>query len=267
MKIAARMCCLLFLGVFSLSVVAQQPSKGQRPTFDVISVKLDKSAEGMWWQGGMAGFTTKHVDFANLLRNAFQLKLEEQMVGLPSWEGTQKFEITAKMEEPTIALLKSLKEEEAQERYMQMMQNLLIDRFHLKYHYEKRSLPVYNLLVAKSGLKIKTTASKPEERGMSMGANQLDGKGMTLDSLGYSLSGLLNGYVNNMTGLTGSYDISLRWTSDEGAAKDTASAPLPMNTAPSIFVALQEQAGLKLEASKGMVDVVVIDHVELPTEN
>jgi uncharacterized protein (TIGR03435 family) len=135
------------------------------------------------------------------------------------------------------------------------MRQILDERFALKFHIEKRELPVYNLVVAKQGLKLKESA--PDEAGMSsMGKGKLTAHRGKIASLAFSLSGTVDRIVLDKTGLTALYDIDLSWSSDDD-----------QDGGPSIFAALEEQLGLKLEPAKALMDVVVIDHLERPSEN
>jgi len=178
-----------------------------------------------------------------------------------------------------------------------MLQVLLEDRFKLTLHRENRQLPVYELTIGKGGAKLQSSkegsctpysvdspppastpgAPRPNFCGFHMtpdyGLNRtLDGKGITMAALAANLSrtyvSLLGRNVIDRTGLTGGYDVHLKW------AMDSLSAPAGLNTAPpsdvtgpSIFTALQEQLGLKLESAKGPVEVLVIDHIERPSVN
>jgi uncharacterized protein (TIGR03435 family) len=144
------------------------------------------------------------------------------------------------------------------------MQDLLADRFQLKFHKVTRELPVYNLVIAKGGLKIETTP-EAKSNGYSMGSGKLSGNGIELDNLAFSLSGEVGRMIVNQTGLSGRYNIDLKWQPDSMATGSNSSGADP--PLPDLFTALQEQAGLKLEPAKGPVDVYVIDHIEKPSEN
>jgi uncharacterized protein (TIGR03435 family) len=173
-----------------------------------------------------------------------------------------------------------------------MLQSLLEDRFQLKIHHEAREGPVYELAIAKGGHRLKTASGcvpfdpnhLPRQRVpgetqvnycglMSRGGDDsrrtVDGRGVditpTIGLLTPSLTGLLSEVLNrtviNKTGLTGAFDFHLEWT------PEVMSRVQPDNEGPSIFTAVQEQLGLKLEAAKGPVDFLVIDHAERPSDN
>jgi uncharacterized protein (TIGR03435 family) len=172
-----------------------------------------------------------------------------------------------------------------------MLQPLLADRFQLKVHTEVRDLPVLTLVIAKGGPKLHE--AKPGDtypnglkdfngQGggpgmMLMRPGQLTGQGLPLSSLARVLTQQLGSTVQDKTGLTGKYDLTLQWTPDRnGSAMPGAPEPGLQGpgsggstdaSGPSIFSAIQEQLGLKLESQKGPVEVLVIDHVETPSEN
>jgi uncharacterized protein (TIGR03435 family) len=174
-----------------------------------------------------------------------------------------------------------------------MVQSLIEDRFQLKMHREIKELPVYELLVAKSGLKMKLSADQspealqesgskppplpqrggPAPRGvLRMGRGSLETNGAPVSNFILGLSQQLGRPVIDKTGITGFYDIKLQWTPELGQGQvapggSEPAPPPPDISGPSIFTAIQEQLGLRLESSKGPVEVLVIDSVQKPTEN
>jgi uncharacterized protein (TIGR03435 family) len=156
-----------------------------------------------------------------------------------------------------------------------MFREILVERFGLKVHHETRTLPVYALVVAKGGPKM--TASKPQPNdpdGMPGNPGVLNtslgretGRGALIEFLAEDLSDALGRKVVDKTGLTGRYDFTLTWAPDDDAAAMGSSASSGAPQGPSLFTAVQEQLGLKLEPVKAPVDVVVIDHLEKPSEN
>jgi uncharacterized protein (TIGR03435 family) len=169
-----------------------------------------------------------------------------------------------------------------------MVQSLLADRFSLRLSHKTEILPIYALVIAKTGAKLQE--SKPsenyssgakrhvgEEGEFSMSQGQLTAQGFSIEGLVWLLSRSLGRPVLDQTGLRGNYDFTLQWTPDEGhgsmanvqtdGGPGTVAPPLPGSSGPSIFTAIQEQLGLKLEPTKGPLDVIVIDHVERPSEN
>jgi uncharacterized protein (TIGR03435 family) len=164
----------------------------------------------------------------------------------------------------------------------------LADRFKLKIHTETKQLPVYELVAPKGGSKLKeATAGDTYANGikgldgvgrgglMRVGRGQLTAQAVPITSLANMLSQQLQRTVLDKTGLTGKYDLELNWTPDQGSDpmfKGAEGSPqrgdaAPDSSGPSIFTALQEQLGLKLQSAKGPVETLVIDHVEMPSEN
>jgi uncharacterized protein (TIGR03435 family) len=143
-----------------------------------------------------------------------------------------------------------------------MVQALLADRFQLKTHQEIRQLPVYALVVAKGGPNFKPS----EINGTTIDSGRVQlhiaGSDDTISILARELAQTLGRVVLNNTGLSGRYDLRLRWTPD-----DAAPDPSVPDAPPDIFTAIQEQLGLKLESTKGPVPVLVIDSVEMPSTN
>jgi uncharacterized protein (TIGR03435 family) len=153
------------------------------------------------------------------------------------------------------------------EQYRAMMMPIL-DRFHLKSHRETRVLPVYELVVAKGGprLIVSTATGHQTVNGVEAGnistrRTQFAATAAHLSSLAEQLSDQLQRVVIDKTGLTGKYDLLLSWAPDDGSPQPADAA------APSLFTALQEQLGLKLQPGKAEIETLVIDHAELPIED
>ena len=162
-----------------------------------------------------------------------------------------------------------------------MVQKLLQDRFKLVLHRDTSELPIYVLTAAKSGLKLKTGTYLTQEPNtpLAPGQRQSDfcgfggiGNGTlrttstTMEIFTDLLTTVLKRQVVDTTGFKGNFDVSLRWTPDPVSTGNGGQIPTE-TTGPSIFTAMQEQLGLKLEAGKGPVDVLVVDHIERPSEN
>jgi len=218
-------------------------------TWDVVSIKphkaLDNSSMMEWHLDGIEFHnTTLH----GLFLNAFEVRSESQILGYPAWVNSEHFDIQSKMDADTAAAYRQMKGGESGRQWNAFMRQILDERFGLKFHVEKRELPVYNLVVAKQGLKLKESAHD-DTGSSSMGQGKLTAHRSQVGSLAFSLSGVVGRVVLDKTGLTALYDIDLTWSPDNEP-----------DTGPSIFTALQEQAGLRLEPAKAPLDVVVIDH-------
>jgi uncharacterized protein (TIGR03435 family) len=272
---------------------AQAPATGTgEPSFEVASVKPNKSGDNRVMLGIQPGgrFTATNLPLAMLIRFAYQIQ-PFQLVGAPDWATSERFDIVAKAEgELTPAPLGTVGPVQL------MMRTLLKERFKLEMHPDKRELPIYALVLARSDgrpgpqLRPATVDCAAEaaaargrggpapappafgERmtcGMRMAPGDMAGGGIQISQLAMTLSQFVQRIVEDRTGLTGSYEFELKWTPDQvpqGQPPAGAPPPPPIDpNGPSIFTALQEQLGLKLDAQRGAVDVLVVDHVEPPT--
>jgi uncharacterized protein (TIGR03435 family) len=149
-----------------------------------------------------------------------------------------------------------------------MVRSLLEDRFKLGIRRESREGQIYELRVAKGGTKL-TAATKTIPSGLFPGRGRVEGKAASISLLAKYLSGPTGRVVVNKAGLDGSYDFTLTWTPEPRSAPEipAATESQPDIGGPSIFTALQEQLGVRLEAAKGPVDLIIIDHVEKPGMN
>ncbi len=225
------------------------------PVYDVVSVKLNKTGSGQTDIDSDDGnFRASNVSLKNMLINAYDLK-EGQLIGLPSWGTSARFDIQAKVLDPDKELFKKL----TLEQYREMQQPILTERFQLKSHAETKVLPVYELVVAKGGPKFKPTTAADDHSSMSQHNRDLTATGIPMTALATALSSELQRVVVDKTGLIAHYDFTLKWSRDDAPPED--SAP------PTLITALQEQLGLKLVPSKAPVPTFVIDHVEMPSEN
>jgi len=258
-----------------LSAVQSEGKKAdvKLPDFDVASIRQNKG-EGhmMRWVYTPDGISITNLSLANIITSAYDVK-KYLISGGPSWTDSIGFDLDAKVAASDVETFKKLSP--AQRRLM--LQKLLAERFHLAAHIETKTLPVYDLVIANGGSKLKVSApdppppadtnpsdAPPKPRGMMrMRPGGLELEDLPLSSLVTQLSYAVNRTVIDKTGLTGKYDLSLKWTPDDQDPADASSD----NQAPHLFTALQEQLGLKLEPSKGPVDTLVIDHVEMPTAN
>jgi bla regulator protein blaR1 len=200
-----------------------------------------------------------------------------QFVGAPGWAESERYNVNLTPDRTEIALDETTdlpKLEGWLMRNRQRIQAVLRDRFGLVLRAETRELPMSVLTVAKRGPKLDTPADP--KRGPSFSINngrQIVAKSSTMKMLSDSLSQLLGRYVKDETGLDGQYDFKMEWTPDS-AAPMTGASPRPSEPASaaepggvSIFTALTEQLGLRLDAKKGPVPVFVIEKIDRPTDN
>jgi uncharacterized protein (TIGR03435 family) len=234
-------------------------------------------------------FSVVGMPLSELIRFAYDLKSDAQLTGGPAWINSDRFDIEAKEDEAHAQASNKLPPPEMGKQMRQMLQSLLADRFGLKVSHATKEMPVYALVIAKGGPKLTPTTTPPMvppadqppgddnakksfNRGIRMQGNgDLTGMAATIAFLADVLSRqpeLGNRLVEDKTGLTGEYDWTLKWTPtamDSSSSADGAAAA--DSSTPSLFTAVQEQLGLKLEPQKGTVDILVIDHVEQPSAN
>ena len=229
------------------------------PAYDYITVKPGTYMTGMGMRISSMpnSFSATNISLESLILNAYGLQMEDLISGLPAWAKSARFDIEAKMAADTFAAYQKLPRKQQTEQDRGMMQSLLKDRFNLKVHHATKQMPAYALVIAKSGSKLKE--SKTKLGWGSVRDGQIDYRDADLETLAYSLSGEVGRIVLDETGLTGKYDLTLKWTPDEERGA--------VDAGPSIFTAVQEQLGLKLESTTRPVDTIVVDHIERPSPN
>jgi uncharacterized protein (TIGR03435 family) len=231
------------------------------PAFEAVSVKTSASnCDGNSVRTSLGRFSAHCNTLLNLLFNAFPgFKPNVPIPGLPGWATSERFDFEAKADDATIAALDKLSGEERWKQTQLMLQTALADRFKLRAHIETREGPIYELVVAKGGCKLKNAPADEHSRGYSWGRSMIQIRTGPISSFVLALSDNLSRTVIDKTGLTGNFDIDLKWTPDDQQGTPDAG--------PTLFTALEEQLGLKLVPAKGSVDTFVVDHVERPTEN
>jgi len=287
-----RATCSIILVALACGVAHGQSASAQ-PTFDAVSVKVAPPRDGrgrsVAFIGGPGTKTPDRINVENygmaaLISRAYGV--EYYQVTGPDWItafNSEKYNIVATIPPGT-----------TEEQFRVMMQNLLADRFHLKLHKESKEMGTYSLTVAKNGPKLRKAVPEPppdasdddaRPPGAGGGKMKTDAEGypilaagMTMAMMGDRarlqnkghmdvlvnlLAGQLSHPVVDATGLTEEYEFSLSWIPrppDSAAPEDPAG--------PDLFAALQQQLGLKLEAKKGPIEILVVDHADrIPTEN
>jgi bla regulator protein BlaR1 len=251
-------------------------SSGPLPSFEVATIKP-------FQRDGMPGGPGSVLTTRTFIESAYNLPIgsKERVLGGPGWLDTTLYAIEGKVSETLSTEMKKMDREQRMRQTCLMRQALLADRFHLKVHFETRQMPIYELTVAKGGPKL-TLAKEPPpvtpepgdlarpentRRGIRVIRKPRNITEMTateepLDTLVAGTFLGLDRPLVNKTGLTGKYDFTLTWTPNPSMAPGTNETE-----GPSIFTALQEQLGLKLVPKIGPVEVIIIDHIELPSEN
>jgi uncharacterized protein (TIGR03435 family) len=257
------------------------------PKFDVASVRPTASTDGRALLQATPGrLMMTNLGLRRLILIAWGIQ-DYQLAGDPPWIESARYDIEAKADgNPSIQQMEG-----------PMLQALLEERFKLTVHRETRQLPVYELSVAKAGLKLQpskegscapyavdappaaTTPGEPRPNFCGFRNPAADGLNRTLERTGVTMTALaanlsrsynsvLGRNVIDKTGLNGTFDIHLKWVFDPlNGQRSGSDATTPDLAGPSIFTALQEQLGLKLESAKGPVEVLVLDRIEKPSAN
>lgn len=235
-------------------------SDAKLPEYDAVVIKPNNSGSGSSRiSSNMDIYNATNVSLKMLLKDSYQIQ-DDMIEGIPKAMESARFDIQSKVVDPDLDVLKKL--DAAQRRAMRRA--ILVDRFQLKVHTEVKTLPVYELSVAKDGPKFKASTStgngsSTNSNGVAHGT-ELKARNITMASFANTLFSEVHRTVADKTGLTGKYDLDMTWSPDDRSTPDP-------DAGPSIFTALQEQLGLKLRSAKGPVEILVVDHVEMPSEN
>jgi bla regulator protein BlaR1 len=244
------------------------------PQLAIASIRQvpPRDNDAMFTNFSDVGVTFRSVAIALIVHQAFSsqptLSFDDDLIlGLPGWTQSERYDIQAKVDNDDVAKWKAL----SLPQKTSALQSLLLTRFNLQFHHETRERPTYSLVVAKNGAKLRkaqhvvpnpTGNGSPDGTGdestVTPGKIVLKGSSLSLLANLLSSQGLSHTVVDK-TGLTELYDITLQWSPDEVGSSDAS--------LPSVFTALQEQLGLKLEYNKNLIDVIVIDHIEKPSAN
>jgi uncharacterized protein (TIGR03435 family) len=267
--------------LLALSGFAPGQNPAPDPEFEVASIKPNKSQDFRVMIRPTPGrFVATNVPLVFLITVAYRIK-DFQLSGAPSWLTSERYDVEAKAPgKPSF------------DDMLPMVQKLLVDRLQLKFHHQSKELPLYVLTVAKPGKlheaegecgpRPNVPPPPPEPGkfptgfcgGMFMGPGHLAGQKIPLSQFVDALSRLTDRTILDQTNLTGKYDVTLDWTPEQGQFQAPPGGgaglpplPTPDPNGPSLFTAVQEQLGLKLESQKGPVEMFVIDHIERPSEN
>jgi uncharacterized protein (TIGR03435 family) len=255
---------ILLLLLAALAVHAQK-------TFDVATIKPNAESDHRVMIGMQpgGGFSASGINLRMLIMQAYNVR-GHQITGGPAWMNTDRYDVKAKAE--------GLPDRVPPEVLRPMLQALLAERFQLQLHKETKEMPVYALVAGKGPHKLKASESGGAETRhmMRSGPGQTTLQGTTMAGLAQMLAQPLGRPVTDKTGIEGKFDIDMRWTPEPGqgfGGFGTGGPPPPEAIAasdtggPSIFTAVQEQLGLKLETQKGPVEIIVVESAAKPTEN
>jgi len=257
---------------------AQFSTAAKNPSFEVVAIKPSKlDSESHVWTQSIDRVLIQNYSLRQIIRVAYDAKSDSQIVGGPKWIDKQPYDIVAKMDDAEIAKMRNLSNKERHAEQCLVMQSLLAERFRIQVSRGQRTLPVYALVVGKSGSKLTSSLGPTEkEKGSSPASDKpatgrqhtilvnnghMAATGVSMDDLADDLTGMRESgerVVLNLTGLSGEYDFTLNWAVDRGEGVPADA------TYPGLFTALQEQLGLKLESQKGSVGVIVVEAATEP---
>ncbi|HKV54075.1 MAG TPA: M56 family metallopeptidase [Candidatus Binataceae bacterium] len=241
-------------------------------SFEVASVKPNTSgAQNDHFSLSPGRYTVTNTTTRNVIKFAYGMR-DFQITGIPTWADTDRFDIDATAGQELIEQWRNLPREQQIEELRPMVQSLLAARFGMTATHVVRELPVYALVVANSGPKLTasgTSMAQPQFHvsGGPDGQAVVTAKNEPVSALVTMLSQQLDHAGADQSGLKGTYDFDLHWSPNQSSAPSPAIQEAVSGDAPSIFTALQEQLGLRLQSTKGPVDTIVIDHIEKPTPN
>ncbi|HXE09352.1 MAG TPA: TIGR03435 family protein [Acidobacteriaceae bacterium] len=259
----ATMFAAILAGTFPSSISAQAAPPPDQPRFDVSTVRVSDPAAGRGGSLNANGDSLKahNVTLFMLIRAAYGLS-DDQVSGGPDWIRSTRFDLSAKTDKP---IDRDLKPEIVRVQQQQMFQQLLAERFRLRLRHETRDIPGYQLVVAKNGPR-GVQSMGDSDRGITITDGKLKATGISMDELAMVLEQrILEAPVKNTTGLSGKFNLDLTW--DPKQTRAVAAADAATDNGPSIFLALQQQLGLRLEPHKTPADAIVIDSAQMPQEN
>jgi bla regulator protein blaR1 len=266
---------------------------GIRPSFEVATIKPSKVGGNSYatMDFGPNTFDAKNATVKDLIQLAYRIRSDDQVAGLSGWMLSARYDVSAKASDADVEAMQKQHAHPQVDQFCLMLQSLLSDRFGMKVTHTTKTAPIYALVVAKGGAKMKpdeegtdnADSSGLSHRGLigirNNGRGKLTGTGATMTLLAKILSwqpelgstqywggGRL---VVDETELAGAYSWTLQWSPDFSNPKSQAgiSEALPDSGAPSLFTALQEELGLNLVPTKGSVEVLLLNHIDRPSDN
>jgi uncharacterized protein (TIGR03435 family) len=276
----------------SAAIAAQQQGFASGKVFAVASIRPEDPGNGLPSISGMQfsdnGFEARGVTIAALVANAYDLPAT-RIFGFPKWASAAHFTIHARISPDTQADLEKAGDDQRRAVHLQLLRSLLAERFHLALRVESRTTSVLLLSVAPGGPKIKRSEAtstfaatqlhrpggsvEPHMTLSSLRGGEVGGQGIGIQDLAAALSRQLGREVRDDTGLNGAYDFDLKWTpeavvSQNGPPSLGLGDQLPVGEPDlSLSTALTEQLGLRIKSQKVSSPVLVVDHVEEPSEN
>jgi uncharacterized protein (TIGR03435 family) len=253
---------LVTLGIAAISAAAtsQTPSES-KPSFEVAVIKANPRPGPSALNKTGSRFVATALQLRPLIMEAYRVR-DFQILGGPNWMNDDPWDVEARAASDV-----NLNWTESENPYLagplaRMLQSLIEERFQLKFHRETRQLGVYELTVVRGGPKLKLSADQTKTRVSEtrLGRGFVEVPGQPIRNFAYFLGRQLDRPLIDKTGLEGLYDVTLQWTPEPVEANPTSKFP-------TLFTALQEQLGLRLESARGPVEMFVIDSVQRPSEN
>jgi len=250
-------------------------------TFEVASIKPanpDTPGTSIQFMPG-GGLKMTGIPLRGMITFAYDVR-DFQVSGGPGWIGSERFDVMARPDaaaavdgQVDFAKMNDAQRKTMRDQISERLRALMADRFQLAVHKETKDQPIYALVVSKNGSKLQETKETGTQQSMMTNRGRSEGHAIPVAMMAQMLSGLTGRPVVDKTGLAAKYDFVLEWTPDAGPDAraqgfgDGITSPAPAPGGPTIFTALQEQLGLRLDAQKGPVQNIVIDRVEKPSEN
>ena len=284
---AAALLALCIVNSRFVSAQLLHAAAGNAPSFEVVTIKpADPGATNRSFKISPGYLNVRRATFIDLLKFAYDVKAENQIVGAPEWTSKEIFDVEAKAGAAIADQFRDLPPERKMEPTRLMVQTMLADRFHLKASFKSKDLPSYALVTAKGGAKLKHPADSPSQAGAESSDNQHSPDVPHAPTLymtdAHHLTGtnapvnMLIGWLEHRpelegrvivdeTDLQGGYDFVLDGVQE--SAQMPNAGPISTEAGPSIFTTLQEQLGLRLVPRKESIEVIVVDSVEQPSPN
>lgn len=247
--------------LFVLAFLVVEPflpgAAAQKPTFEVATIRPSREAVNFEHDGKteISGDTLRMQDVTVDTCIKLAYHVQDRQIAGPDWLQTERFDITAKTDGPA-----------DEDTVKQMLQSLLADRFGLSFHREPKEMKAILLTVANGGAKLTPTATPDAKPFRANSANGTIAKAMPIGEFADFLSGPLEMPVVNQTGLTGKYDFTIDFTPYLPDPAKNMDGTRPDTTA-ILKAALHDELGLKMTSGKAQIDVLVVDHVEKPSQN
>lgn len=276
-------CLVVALGLSNISMAAQTPQTtppgGAPLQWMAVSIhQMDPAHENNASANDQPnGVSEKGAPLASLISQAYNFGImpmrDDEIEGLPGWAKSARYDVEARVAPEDVPAYKKLTEMSTGDTIaafktrtytgeMLMEQQLLTDRFHLKVHWTTGERNVYMLTEAKGGAKLKTTESDPNHGTISFSSGTITSKAVPLVFFASILEMPADRKIVDKTGLTGSYDMDLHFSSSNLTASSNADS-----NDPDFFTALQQQLGLKLQPAKMTIPILVVDHIDPPSDN